>query len=472
MKLPPSVHQKTLAHPVSMEGVGLHSGSPVSLRFIPASEHTGFVFRRTDLNPPVDIPALAEFVVETSRGTTLGLGNAKVLTVEHALAALTAMDLDNVIIELDSQELPIGDGSALPFIRTLQKAGVTEQTAERQYYELTEHFHFGDERKGTEIDLLPDADYRVSVLIDFESKALGRQHARMDSLTSFAREIAPCRTFCFLHELEEMYNHKLIQGGDLNNALVFIENPVAEEHWGQLRDMFGHPNLQFQSAGVLNHRDLYFDNEPARHKLLDVVGDFTLIGRRLRAHAIAHKPGHSSNAAFAMAFRKYMLSMEQSNRRKQPPKVAAIPKQTVFDSNQIMQFLPHRYPFLLVDKIIEISEQHVVGIKNVSINEGFFQGHFPDNPVMPGVLTIEALAQTGGVLCLNLMDDPGGYWTYFTRIDKVKFKGKVHPGDTLILKLKLLEPIRRGICRMEARAFVHDLKVVEAELMAKLIRKS
>jgi UDP-3-O-[3-hydroxymyristoyl] N-acetylglucosamine deacetylase/3-hydroxyacyl-[acyl-carrier-protein] dehydratase len=413
------------------------------------------------------VPALVENVVETSRGTTLAVNDAKVYTVEHVLAALTGLQIDNVLITLDGPETPITDGSSIAFIQALESAGLVEQDVDRNFIEIKENYHFYDAEKDVEITLIPYDGFKVSVLIDYNSPVLGTQHAVLKHISDFKTEIASCRTFCFLHELEVLLQNNLIKGGDLNNAIVVVDQAVEAKELDRLAGIFNKPQMGVSKDGILNNVELRFVNEPARHKLLDVIGDLALLGRPLKAHVIASKPGHSSNVAFGKEFRAFLKKQQKqldipTYNPSQPP---------VYDVNGIMNFLPHRYPFLLVDKITELTREHVIGVKNVTMNEPFFQGHFPGNPVMPGVLTIEAMAQTGGILCLSLMDDPGGYWTYFLRIDNVRFKDKVLPGDTLIFKLVLKEPIRRGICQMVGQAFVGNKLVVEAELMAQLVKK-
>jgi UDP-3-O-[3-hydroxymyristoyl] N-acetylglucosamine deacetylase / 3-hydroxyacyl-[acyl-carrier-protein] dehydratase len=462
-----SDNQTTIGQAVSISGVGIHTGAKVTMTFTPAAANHGYVFKRTDLEAEPVIPALVENVVETSRGTTLGKGDARVYTVEHVLAALSGLQIDNVLIRLDGPECPIADGSSIEFVELLKTAGIVAQKEPRSYIELTENFHFYDAEKDAEITIIPADQFRLSVLIDFNSDVLGTQHARLQNLADFEHEIAACRTFCFLHELEMLLEHNLIKGGDLNNAIVVVDKPVPEAELTRLADIFKKPQMKVTEEGILNNAKLRFVNEAARHKLLDVVGDLALLGKPIKGHVIASKPGHSSNVGFGKEFRQYL---------KKRQKTIDVPKYDpnsppVYDINGITEFLPHRYPFLLVDKITELTKEYVVGIKNVSMNEPFFQGHFPGNPVMPGVLTIEAMAQTGGILCLSLMDDPGGYWTYFLRIDNVRFKDKVVPGDTLIFKLALKEPIRRGICQMSGQAFVGNKLVVEAELMAQLVKK-
>lgn len=460
-------NQRTIGKSVSISGVGIHTGAAVTMTFHPAAANHGYIFQRTDLADQPLVPALVEHVVDTSRGTTLAIGGAKVYTVEHVLAALVGMQIDNVLITLDGPETPIADGSSIEFVKALEEAGVVEQDAVRQYIEIKENFRFYDEAKDVEITILPADQYRISVLIDYDSPVLGTQHATLNKISDFKSEIASCRTFCFLHELESLLENNLIKGGDLNNAIVVVDKVVAPEKLNELATVFHKPQIEVRKEGILNNVELRFVNEPARHKLLDVVGDLALLGKPLKAHVIASKPGHSSNVGFGKALRAHL-----KKKQKQYEVPSYSPDQpAVYDVNQIMQFLPHRYPFLLVDKITEITKEYVIGVKNVTMNEPFFQGHFPGNPVMPGVLTIEAMAQTGGILCLNLMDDPGGYWTYFLRIDNVRFKDKVLPGDTLIFKLVLKEPIRRGICQMSGQAFVGSKLVVEAELMAQLVKK-
>ena len=459
--------QSTIAKAVSIAGVGIHTGATVNMTFHPAAVNHGYIFQRIDLPEAPLVPALVENVVETSRGTTLAVNDAKVYTVEHVLAALTGLQIDNVLITLDGPETPIADGSSIAFIQALESAGLVEQDADRNFIEIKENYHFYDAEKDVEITLLPYDGFKVSVLIDYNSPVLGTQHAVLKHISDFKTEIASCRTFCFLHELEVLLQNNLIKGGDLNNAIVVVDQAVEAKELDRLAGIFNKPQMGVSKDGILNNVELRFVNEPARHKLLDVIGDLALLGRPLKAHVIASKPGHSSNVAFGKEFRAFLKKQQKqldipTYNPSQPP---------LYDINGIMNFLPHRYPFLLVDKITELTREHVIGVKNVTMNEPFFQGHFPGNPVMPGVLTIEAMAQTGGILCLSLMDDPGGYWTYFLRIDNVRFKDKVLPGDTLIFKLVLKEPIRRGICQMVGQAFVGNKLVVEAELMAQLVKK-
>jgi UDP-3-O-[3-hydroxymyristoyl] N-acetylglucosamine deacetylase/3-hydroxyacyl-[acyl-carrier-protein] dehydratase len=459
--------QSTIAKAVSIAGVGIHTGATVNMTFHPAAVNHGYIFQRIDLPEAPLVPALVENVVETSRGTTLAVNQAKVYTVEHVLAALTGLQIDNVLITLDGPETPIADGSSIAFIKALESAGLVEHNADRNFIEIKENYHFYDAEKDVEITLMPYDGFKVSVLIDYNSPVLGTQHAVLKHISDFKTEIASCRTFCFLHELEVLLQNNLIKGGDLNNAIVVVDQAVEAKELDRLAGIFNKPQMGVSKDGILNNVELRFVNEPARHKLLDVIGDLALLGRPLKAHVIASKPGHSSNVAFGKEFRAFLKKQQKqldipTYNPSQPP---------LYDINGIMNFLPHRYPFLLVDKITELTREHVIGVKNVTMNEPFFQGHFPGNPVMPGVLTIEAMAQTGGILCLSLMDDPGGYWTYFLRIDNVRFKDKVLPGDTLIFKLVLKEPIRRGICQMVGQAFVGNKLVVEAELMAQLVKK-
>ncbi len=459
--------QKTILAPVTVSGVGLHTGQMVTLSFKPAPEDSGIRFLRTDLQDEVFIEADADYVVDTSRGTTIEKEGIRLLTVEHVLAAVTGMDVDNIIVEVDCEEMPIMDGSSKFYVEALEKAGIQQQEAPRQYFEIQETARFYDEEKDCEFIAIPADKYRLSCMIDFNSKVLGSQYATLDDITQFKDDIAPCRTFVFLHELEFLLSNNLIKGGDLSNAIVFVDRPVEQPELDRLAKLFNKPSVEVKTEGILNNLEPYFANEPARHKLLDVVGDLTLAGKRIKGHIVATKPGHASNVKFA----KHIKKLIKKKLAEQQIPVYHPDQKPVFDINDIKAMLPHRYPFLLVDKIIEISESHVVGIKNVTMNESFFSGHFPNEPVMPGVLQIEAMAQTGGILILSTVEDPENYSTYFLKIDNVKFKQKVIPGDTLILKCSLISPVRRGICHMRCIGYVGSKVVLESELMAQIVKK-
>ncbi|OJX00564.1 MAG: UDP-3-O-[3-hydroxymyristoyl] N-acetylglucosamine deacetylase [Bacteroidetes bacterium 43-93] len=450
-----------------MPGVGLHTGEAVTMTMKPANPGYGIRFQRVDLPDKPVVKADCDYVVDTSRGTTLEHNGARVSTVEHTLAALVGMGIDNVLIELDGPEVPIMDGSSKEFIEAIESVGVQIQDAKRIVYTIDSNIHFYDPVKNVDMLAVPSNEYQITTLIDFNSPVLGTQHATLKHIAEFKDEVGPCRTFCFLHELEYLLDNNLIKGGDLNNAIVVVDKVVSQGELDRLSEVFNQKNIQVKQEGILNNIQLRFPNEPARHKLLDVVGDLALIGYNIKAHIIASRPGHASNVEFAKKIKQFI---KKNKHLSDVPNYD--PNQTpIYDITQIERSLPHKFPFLLVDKIIELTDNHVVGIKNVTFNEHFFQGHFPGNPVMPGVLQIEALAQTGGILALNNYSDPENYDTYFIKIDKVRFKHRVLPGDTLILKLDLLNPIRRGICEMRGTVYVGNKLVTEAELVAQIIRK-
>lgn len=458
--------QQTIKNEVSLSGVGLHTGNTVKMTFKPAPIDHGYAFVRIDLEGQPIIAANAEYVVNTQRGTNLEKNGVQIQTSEHVLAAAVGLGIDNLLIEIDASEPPIMDGSSKFFIEALEKAGIEEQDAEVKEYIVKDIISYRDEATGSEIILMPSDKYEITTMVDFGTKILGTQNATLQNISDFKEEIAAARTFSFLHEIEMLLENDLIKGGDLNNAIVYVDKELSDKTMRKLKKAFNKEDITVKSNGILDNLTLHWANEAARHKLLDVIGDLALAGTRIRGKVIANKPGHLVNTQFAKKLGKIMKA-EKRNKvpqfdLNQPP---------LMDIHQIMDILPHRPPFLLIDRILELSDKHVVGMKNVTMNEDFFVGHFPGSPVMPGVLQVEAMAQCGGILVLSTVPDPENYLTYFMKMDNVKFKQKVLPGDTLIFKCELISPIRRGICHMQAYGYANGKLVVEAELMAQIAKK-
>jgi UDP-3-O-[3-hydroxymyristoyl] N-acetylglucosamine deacetylase/3-hydroxyacyl-[acyl-carrier-protein] dehydratase len=458
--------QKTIQKEICLSGVGLHTGNTVKMTIKPAPVNHGFAFSRVDLEGAPTIQARAEYVTNTQRGTNLEKNGVQIQTSEHVLAAAVGLEIDNLLIEIDASEPPIMDGSSKFFVAALEEAGILEQEADIEEYIVKEIISYKDEATGSEIILMPSDEYQVTTMVDFGTKILGTQNATLEKISDFKEEIADARTFSFLHEIEMLLENDLIKGGDLNNAIVYVDKELSESTMQKLKKAFNKENIAVKSNGILDNLTLHWANEAARHKLLDVIGDLALVGTRIKGKIIANKPGHGVNTNFAKKLAKIIKAEKRNN---VPTYDLNLPP--LLDIHQIMEILPHRPPFLLIDRIIELSETHVVGMKNVTMNENFFVGHFPGSPVMPGVLQVEAMAQCGGVLVLNTVSDPENYLTYFMKMDNVKFKQKVLPGDTIIFKCDLISPIRRGICHMQAYAYANGKLVAEAELMAQIARK-
>lgn len=459
--------QKTLKEAIKLSGVGLHTGETVNLTILPAPAKHGYKFQRVDLEGEPTIKADPDNVVSTARGTTLEENDAKVYTTEHVLAALYALQVDNAIIQLDGPEVPIMDGSSKLFVEAIKKAGTVEQDEDRNYFELDENLKWEDTEKGIEFLAIPDENYRLTVMVDYNSPVLGTQHASMFKIEDFETEIASCRTFCFLKELEYLATNGLIKGGDLDNAIVLVErSDIKQEELNRLAKLLGKEALSvsYDGIGTLNHTELVFENEPARHKLLDIIGDLALVGRPLKAHILAARPGHGGNVQFAKLLKEQIKKQEGGGR------TFDLGAEPLYDITAIEKMLPHRYPFLLVDKIMTITDDTIVGVKNITMNEPQFTGHFPGNPIFPGVLQIEAMAQCGGVFALSKVEDAHLYSTYFMKIDNVKFKAMVRPGDTVVFELKLLSPMRRGLVNMGGSGYVNGKAVVSADMLAQVVK--
>lgn len=461
--------QTTIKESFTVSGTGLHTGGSVNMTFLPAPEDHGYKFQRVDMEGQPIVDALVDYVVDVSRGTTLEQNGARINTVEHVLAALAGLEIDNVLIQLDSPETPIMDGSSAPFVAKLKEIGIVEQTKEREYFEVPFNISYEEEDRGVEMVAMPLDDYRLTVMIDYNSPVLGSQHASITNLSEFDAEISSCRTFCFLHELEMLVDNNLIKGGDLNNAIVIVDRVIQDSELDQLAKLFNKPKVEVKKEGILNNVELRFQNEPARHKLLDMIGDLALIGTPLKAQIMAARPGHAANVEFAKKIKKIIEKTKKEKERLKNVPYYDPNADPIFNYQQIEKILPHTFPFLLVDKVIEINENSIVGVKNITGDQYFFQGHFPGEPLMPGVLQLEAMAQAGGVLVLHDKEDPSKWSTYFVKIENAKFKGKVVPGDALIIKMELRAPIRRGLCLMHGEAYVGSKLVCEADMMAQIV---
>ena len=458
--------QTTIKKQTSLEGVGIHTGNEVKLTFKPAPADFGYVFKRIDLINQPEIEALSKYVVDTQRGTTLDKDGVKLKTIEHVLAALVGLEIDNIIIEINGEEPPILDGSSKYFVEALEFAGIKSLNKIRSEYIVKEVISYVDETTGSEITLIPSDNYQITTMVDYGTKILGTQNATLNSLTEFKENFSNARTFSFLHEIEMLLENNLIKGGDLNNAIVYVDKKISKETMDKLKKAFNKDKISVKPNGILDNLNLHYQNEAARHKLLDVMGDLALIGKRIRGKVIAKKPGHKTNTTFAKKISSIIEIQESLKKQKD-----IYDKKAIMDANDIMNILPHRPPFLFVDNILEISDTSITGLKYVSPDESYFKGHFPGRPVMPGVLQIEAMAQVGGVLVLSTFPDPENYLTFFARIENAKFKRTVVPGDILIFKLELLSPIRRGISHMIARAYVNGELTTEAEMKAKIVEK-